>query len=130
MKKTKIVCSIGPASNDADVMEQMILAGMNVARINFSHATLEEKIKAVESVRECRKRTGRSIAILWDTKGPEFRNGVFENDQVELVPGKTIRIVKDDVVGNQERFTVNHKEAIDSLNYVKKVIIAQGGKCK
>ncbi len=129
MKKTKIVCSIGPASNDADVMEQMILAGMNVARINFSHATLEEKIKAVESVRECRKRTGKSIAILWDTKGPEFRNGVFENDQVELVPGKTIRIVKDDVVGNQERFTVNHKEAIDSLN-VGNIILLENAKMK
>ena len=73
MKKTKIICSIGPASNEADVMEQMVLAGMNVARINFSHATLEERQKALDSVREVRKRTGMNVAILWDTKGPEFR---------------------------------------------------------
>ena len=61
MKKTKIICSIGPASNEADVMEQMVLAGMNVARINFSHATLEERQKALDSVREVRKRTGYNI---------------------------------------------------------------------
>ena len=73
MKKTKIVCSIGPASNEADVMEQMVLKGMNIARINFSHATLEERQKALDSTREVRKRTGMNVAILWDTKGPEFR---------------------------------------------------------
>lgn len=116
MKKTKIVCSIGPASNDVDVMEQMVLAGMNVARINFTHATLEERKQATDSVREVRRRTGKSVAILWDTKGPEFRNGIFENDQIELIPGKTIRIVKEDVVGTEERFSVNHPEALDSLN--------------
>lgn len=116
MKKTKIVCSIGPASNQPDVMEQMVLAGMNVARINFTHATLEEREMATSSVREVRKRTGKNVAILWDTKGPEFRNGVFENGKIQLIEGNTIRIVKDNVIGNEERFTVNHPEAIDSLS--------------
>lgn len=129
MKKTKIVCSIGPSSNEADVMEQMVLAGMNVARINFTHATLEERKKAIESVREVRKRTGQSVAILWDTKGPEFRNGTFENDQVELIPGKTIRIVKENVIGNSERFSVNHPEAIDSLS-VGDIILLENAKMK
>lgn len=129
MKKTKIVCSIGPSSNEADVMEQMVIAGMNVARINFTHATLEERKKAVESVREVRKRTGQSIAILWDTKGPEFRNGVFENDSVELIPNQTIRIVKENVIGNKERFSVNHPEAIDSLN-VGDIILLENAKMK
>ena len=68
MKKTKIICSIGPMSNDPDVMEKMVLAGMNVARINFSHATDEERLQALESVRIVRKRTGKNVAILWDTK--------------------------------------------------------------
>ena len=99
MKKTKIVCSIGPASNQADVMEQMVKAGMNVARINFSHATLEERQIAQDSVREVRKRTGMNVAILWDTKGPEFRSGVLEGDSINLVEGKTIRIVKENVKG-------------------------------
>lgn len=115
MKRTKIVCSIGPASNQVDVMEQMVLAGMNVARINFSHATMEERQMAQDSAREVRKRTGRNIAILWDTKGPEFRSGVLENDSINLVDGKTIRIVKENVLGNEERITVNHPQVLDDL---------------
>ncbi len=129
MKKTKIVCSIGPSSNEADVMEQMVLAGMNIARINFTHATLEERKKAVESTREVRKRTGKSVAILWDTKGPEFRNGMFENDSIELIVGNTIRIVKEDCLGNEERFTVNHPEALDSLS-VGDFILLENAKMK
>ena len=77
MKKTKIVCSIGPSSSDVEVMKEMVEAGMNVARINFSHATMEERVKVVDSVRKVRKLTGKSVALLWDTKGPEFRSGVL-----------------------------------------------------
>lgn len=115
MKKTKIVCSIGPSSNDVNVMEQMALSGMNVARINFTHATYEERQKACDSVRSVRQKTGINIAILWDTKGPEFRGGMMENDAIELIPGKIIRIVKENVLGTSERFSVNHPEALDSL---------------
>ncbi len=115
MKKTKIICSIGPASNQVDVMEKMVLAGMNVARINFTHATVEERDQAICTVREVRKKTGKSVAILWDTKGPEFRSGILENDSIELVVGKTIRIIKDDVLGNEKRFTVNHPEVLNGL---------------
>ena len=129
MKKTKIVCSIGPASNEPDVMEKMVRAGMNVARINFSHATIEEREKACESVREVRKRTGMNVAILWDTKGPEFRCGVMENDSIELVPGETIDIVKETVTGTKERFSVNHPSAIDSLN-VGDIILLENAKMK
>ena len=84
MKKTKIICSIGPSSCPSDVMEQMVRNGMNVARINFSHATLEEKQGVVASVKEVRKRTGSNVAILYDTKGPEFRNGMLENDEPKV----------------------------------------------
>ena len=129
MKKTKIVCSIGPASNEPDVMEKMVRAGMNVARINFSHATIEERKKACASVREVRKRTGMNVAILWDTKGPEFRCGVMENDSIELVPGETIDIVKETVTGTKERFSVNHPSAIDSLN-VGDIILLENAKMK
>ena len=129
MKKTKIVCSIGPASNEPDVMEKMVRAGMNVARINFSHATTEEREKACASVREVRKRTGMNVAILWDTKGPEFRCGIMENDSIELVPGETIDIVKETVTGTKERFSVNHPSAIDSLN-VGDIILLENAKMK
>ena len=129
MKKTKIICSIGPSSNQADVMEKMVFAGMNVARINFTHATMEEREQACRSVREVRKRTGKNVAILWDTKGPEFRSGMLENDSIELIPGKTIRIVKENVLGNEERFTVNHPEALNSLS-VGDTILLENAKMK
>ena len=129
MKKTKIICSIGPASNKVEVMEQMVNAGMNVARINFTHATIEERNQAVATVREVRRLTGKNVAILWDTKGPEFRSGMLENDKITLVEGKTIRLVKDCVLGNQERFSVNHPEAVESLN-VGNIILLENAKMK
>ena len=129
MKKTKIICSIGPSSCNPDVMEKMVLAGMNTARINCSHATLEEKIGVVSAVHEVTKRTGINVAILYDTKGPEFRNGMLENDEINLVEGKTIRVVKEDVLGNEERFSVNHPQALDSLK-VGDVILLENGLMK
>lgn len=115
MKKTKIVCSIGPSSNDVDVMKEMVLAGMDVARINFTHATIEERMKAITSVREVRKLTNKNVAILWDTKGPEFRSGMVENGGIELIEGKIIRVVKKECLGTSEQFSVNHPEALDSI---------------
>lgn len=129
MKKTKIICSIGPASNQVEVMENMVAAGMNVARINFTHATTEERYQVLNSVRAVREKTGANVAVLWDTKGPEFRSGNFENDKVTLVEGKTIRLVKDCVLGNAERFSVNHPEALDSL-VVGSVVLLENAKMK
>lgn len=126
MKKTKIICSIGPSSYDPNVMEKMVLNGMNIARINFSHATEEEKVTVVSSVKTVRERTGLNIAILYDTKGPEFRNGMLENDQINLVEGKTIRVVKENVLGNEERFSVNHPSAIDSLAVGNEILLENG----
>ena len=126
MKKTKIICSIGPASCSVDTMTKMVEAGMNVARINFSHATDEEKINVVKTVKEVRKNTGKYIGILYDTKGPEFRNGMLENNEITLTEGKIIRMVKENVLGNEERFSVNHPSAIDSLNVGDVVLLENG----
>ena len=123
MKKTKIICSIGPSSNQVSVMEQMVLAGMNVARINFTHATIEERDKAISSVREVRKKTGVPLAILWDTKGPEFRTGMMQNDQITLVENKTIRIVKESTLGTPSCFSVNHPSALDSIQIGDTVLL-------
>ena len=129
MKKTKIICSIGPASNQVEVMEKMVAAGMNVARINFTHATTEERYQVLSTVNAVREKTGANVAVLWDTKGPEFRCGNFDGDKVTLVEGKEIRLVKDNVLGNSERFSVNHPEAIDSLN-VGNVVLLENAKMK
>ena len=126
MKKTKIICSIGPSSCNPDTMEKMVKNGMNVARINFSHATPEEKLNVVSCVKEVRKRTKMPIGILYDTKGPEFRNGNLENGEITLVEGKTIKIVKEDVLGNTERFSVNYPEAIDSLKVGDTILLENG----
>ena len=129
MKKTKIICSIGPASSNPNTMCEMVKNGMNVARVNFSHATLEERQEAVSSVKKVREMTGENIAILYDTKGPEFRNGILENDEINLVEGKTIRIVKEKVLGNEERFSVNHPKAIDSINIGNRILLENGLMC-
>lgn len=115
MKKTKIICSIGPASNQPEVMSQMVENGMNIARLNFSHATDEEKMQFQNCVREVRKITGKNVSILWDTKGPELRGGMMVEEGADLVVGNTIRIVKENVIGNAERITINHPQVIDTL---------------
>lgn len=126
MKKTKIICSIGPSSIDPDIMEQMVLNGMNVARVNFSHATEEEIKDVISSLKEVSKRTGRIVGLLYDTKGPEFRNGMLKDNVVKLVEGKKIRVVKKDVLGTEEMFSVNHPKAIESLKVGDFILLENG----
>ena len=116
MKKTKIICSIGPSSYDYETFKKMAINGMNVARVNFSHATDEEKETVINLVKKVNEETNLNIGLLFDTKGPEFRNGEVKEGGINLVPGANIRIVKETVIGDEERFSVNHKEALDSLN--------------
>lgn len=126
MKKTKIICSIGPSSVDPDIMEQMVLNGMNVARINFSHSTDEETQDVIASVKEVSKRTGRIVGLLYDTKGPEFRNGMLKDNAIKLIEGKKIRIVKKDILGTEEMFSVNHSKAIESLKVGDYILLENG----
>ena len=123
MKKTKIICSIGPASDTVETMEPLVLNGMNCARINFSHATDESILSTIEVVREVRKRTGKPVAIMYDTKGPEFRTLNFENGGIFIKTGETIMMVKEEVLGNSERFSVNHPEAIDNIEVGAHVLV-------
>lgn len=115
MKKTKIICSIGPASSSTEVMSKMVEAGMNVARINFSHATYEDTDKVLKTIDEVRKVTGKMVAVLFDTKGPDFRCRIMQDSGVNLVKGNLIRIVKEDVVGTEESFSVNYSAALDKI---------------
>jgi len=129
MKKTKIVCSIGPASSDLEVFKKMAHAGMNVARVNFSHATIEERKTVEELVKKTNESENLNIGLLYDTKGPEFRNGEVQENGINLIPGKTIRVVKENVIGTEESFSVNHKEALDSLE-VGNIIQLENGLMK
>lgn len=126
MKKTKIICSIGPASAKYEVMKKMIENGMNVARINFSHATIEERENVQNLVKQINEDINSHVAILYDTKGPDFRTGIVENGSLELVEGENIRIVKEDVIGNKERITFNYKEAIDDIEVGNTILLEDG----
>ena len=127
MKKTKIICSIGPASNDYEkAFKKMVLNGMNVARINFSHATIEERETVVSLVKKVNQELNRHVAILYDTKGPDFRTGKAQEGGIQLVEGNQIRIVKEDVIGTEEAFTVNYKDALDDIPEGAHVLLEDG----
>lgn len=123
MKKTKIICSIGPASDSVEVMSKMVNNGMDCARINFSHATEESILKTIEVIREVRKVSNAPVAIMYDTKGPEFRTLKFKDGGVTLKKGETIKMSKTCILGNEDEFGVNHSKAIDFIKIDDKVLI-------
>ena len=126
MKKTKIICSIGPASQSPDVMSLMVKEGMNVARVNFSHGDYAEYTDILNAVKETRERTHENIAILYDTKGPDFRCGEMKEGGVNLVFGNIIRIIKNNCIGTEGAFTVNHPEVLDKINVGNIVLLEDG----
>ena len=123
MKKTKVICSIGPASDSVEVMSEMVNYGMDCARINLSHATREGILKTIDVVRQVRKLCNVPVAVMYDTKGPEFRTSSFRQGGVTLHEGNTIRMSKSCIRGNEEEFGVNHSEAIDLINIGDKVLV-------
>lgn len=126
MKKTKIICSIGPSTQKWENFKGIVEAGMNVARINFSHATIEERKLDEELVARANKELGTNIAILYDTKGPDLRTGNFENDSIELVAGETIRIVEDDIIGTKEKICLNYKGILKDIKEGMTILLDDG----
>ena len=109
LKKTKIVCTMGPASETAEMIESLAKEGMNVVRFNFSHDVHENHLRRIETVREVSKKTGINLSILLDTKGPEIRTAVIENDGVDFETGDVVRIGVDaDYIGNKEQIGRAH----------------------
>ena len=126
MRKTKMICGIGPATQDWDVFKELVNNGMNVVRVNFSHATEEERqIDKALAVR-AREELGKHIAVLYDTKGPDLRTCTFENNEIEFVAGATIRIVKEDVLGTKERISLNFPQVIDNLTVGTMILLNDG----
>ena len=109
MRKTKIVCTIGPASDNEEVLTQMCLAGMNVARLNFSHGTYPEHEKKIALVKSVREKLNLPIAILLDTKGPEYRIRTFKDGKVEIATGATFTFTIDEIEGDETKVAVNYK---------------------
>ncbi len=127
--KTKIVCTIGPATNTPEAIKHLILAGMNVARVNFSHGTHEEHEKVIAMIRDVASKLNRHVGILADTKGPEIRTGEFENGGVSYKRGEQIKIFKKEMVGNKEGFHVTTPEFYKDLN-VNDIVLVDDGKVR
>lgn len=123
MKKTKVICSIGPASDCVEVMGEMVNMGMDCARINLSHATYDGIVNTLDVIRKVRKQFNRPLAIMYDTKGPEFRTLSFKDGGVTLKKDDTIRMSKTCILGNEDEFGVNHSNAIDFIKVGDKVLI-------
>ncbi len=126
MKKTKIICSIGPSTQNWESFKGLVDAGMNVARINFSHATMEERRIDEELIKRANEELGANIATLYDTKGPDLRTCSFENDQIELVEGETIKIVEDDITGTKDEICFNYKGILKDLKVGMTILLDDG----
>ena len=126
MRKTKIVCTLGPATDNEDVLRQMMLAGMNVARCNFSHATYDEHKKRMDMIKKLRKEVGQPVAILLDTKGPEVRVKNFKDGRVTLEDGQLFTLTDDEVEGTKDKVSVTYNRLYEDLEVGMRVLIDDG----
>lgn len=126
MKKTKIVCTIGPASETVDMLVNLMNAGMNVCRLNFSHGDFEEHGNRIKNIREAAKITGKRVAILLDTKGPEIRTNEMENGAITLKTGDSVRLSMTEVLGTNEKFSITYPELINDVNVSSHILLDDG----
>lgn len=126
MRKTKIVCTIGPASESEEMLTKLALAGMNVARLNFSHGTHEEQKRRISSIRKISNNLNLPIAILLDTKGPEFRIKTFKNGKVALKAGDTFTFTSDDCQGAEKKVSVNFKGLEKDVHPDDHILVCNG----
>ncbi|MDA0871586.1 MAG: pyruvate kinase [Firmicutes bacterium] len=125
-RKTKIVCTLGPSVDNREMIGKLIDAGMNVARLNFSHANHEEHKNRIQMVREIAKEKGRIVGILADTKGPEIRTGKFENDVVTFKKGDIVDVVSENIVGTKQSFHVDSQELFEDIEVGQYILIDDG----
>lgn len=126
MRKTKIICTIGPACENEETLTEMCQAGMNVARLNFSHGTHEDHQKKIDLIKQVRTKLGLPIAIMLDTKGPEYRIRTFQNHKVTLNDGDTFTFTTDDIIGDETRVSVNYSHLIDDLSVGDTILVNNG----
>ena len=126
MRKTKIICTLGPAVDNPEILEQLMLAGMDVARINFSHGNYEEQQDRIERVKEVRKKVNKPISLLLDTKGPEIRIGKFVKDMIILNKGDTFILTNKDILGDETKVSVTYKNLYNEVQIGTKILINDG----
>lgn len=126
MKKTKIVCTIGPASESLDTLVKLIESGMNVARLNFSHGDFEEHLARIKNIRKASEKTGKMVGIMLDTKGPEIRTNNMKDGAITLTKGDTVRISMTEVEGTKEKFSVTYADLINDVTPGSSILLDDG----
>ena len=126
MKRTKIVCTIGPATSEVERLKEMMKAGMNVARINFSHGGYEEQEKYINAVKQAREEVELPVALLLDTQGPEIRTGKLEESPVTLVAEDTFTLVNEDIIGDKTRTSVTYKDLYKDVKPGTTILVDDG----
>ena len=126
MRKTKIICTLGPATDDDNVLRQLMIEGMDVARFNFSHGDHAQHRKNKDRVEKLREELGIPVATLLDTKGPEIRVGDFKEGKVELVEGQTFTLTTEDVIGDQAKVSITYKNLVNDVKPGDTILIDDG----
>jgi len=126
VRKTKIICTLGPATDDKNVLKSLMQEGMNVARLNFSHGTQAEQAQRIALVKECREALDLPIGILLDTRGPEVRVKTFENGRIMLNEGDTFTLTGEEVIGNEQRVSVTFPQLAQNVTVGTRVLIDDG----
>ena len=126
IRKTKIVSTIGPSTKSYEMIEKLALAGVNIARLNFSHETQESHLDRINTIKKVNEDLGTNLAILIDTKGPEIRCGIMENDSIDFEKGDVVEVVAEEVLGNKERFTIDVKEMYADVKAGNVLLIDDG----
>ena len=126
MRKTKIICTLGPATDDKNVLKALMENGMNVARLNFSHGTQEEQLKRIDAVKECREVLSLPVAILLDTRGPEIRLKTFKDNKISLKEGDTFTLTTRDVEGTEKECAVSYDKLPQNVAVGTRILIDDG----
>ncbi|HQJ06494.1 MAG TPA: pyruvate kinase, partial [Spirochaetota bacterium] len=127
LRKTKIICTMGPSTNDIEVIKQLLSAGMNIARLNFSHSNHEYHKSMIEKIRKASSETRIPVAILLDTKGPEIRTGnIKDGKTITLIRDKKIVLTTDEVEGTENLLSVSYKKLPEEVGPGKHIYIADG----
>lgn len=126
MRKTKIICTMGPATDREGILEQLIENGMDVARLNFSHGSYEEHGKRLDRLYELRRKCGRSVAALLDTKGPEIRTMEFTENKVMLKKGQTFTLYGEQKLGDASGVSITYDALWQDVEKGTKILIDDG----
>ena len=126
MKRTKIVATIGPSSSSKEVLKEMIKAGMNVCRLNFSHGTYEDHADVIQRIEELNEELGLNVAILADLQGPKIRTGEMTEDSVELKVGEQVIVQTDEIIGTEEVFSINYSKLPEDVKKGELILLDDG----